>query len=38
MIRTKIVLGSIILASALLAGCSNSTEVKTLFRRTNSEW
>lgn len=28
MIRTKIVLGSIVLASALLAGCSNSTEVQ----------
>ncbi|APC11624.1 MULTISPECIES: major outer membrane lipoprotein [Providencia] len=30
MIRTKIVLGSIVLASALLAGCSNSTEVQKL--------
>ena len=30
MIRTKILLGSIVLASALLAGCSNSTEVQKL--------
>ncbi|EKT57397.1 major outer membrane lipoprotein [Providencia sneebia] len=32
MIRTKIVLGSIVLASALLAGCStnNSTEIQRL--------
>ncbi|EKT62362.1 major outer membrane lipoprotein [Providencia burhodogranariea] len=30
MIRTKFVLGSIVLASALLAGCSNSTEVQKL--------
>ncbi|KPD02456.1 major outer membrane lipoprotein [Moellerella wisconsensis] len=30
MIRTKLLLGSIVLASALLAGCSNSTEVQKL--------